>query len=159
MALRFPPLFPSHTKLCTLINRFVELLRYTFHIFLCMTPAVMFSKHPVMPLFFGSSPLSQIIYIPHTPSIYFPRSVFSSHWCIICAHQCCFSAWFSSSSAWMHSYQIKLALTDSDLPAPPQHIPPHTRIPGVPSLHHHLSFYPSFDISAAFCHLRVPAEC
>lgn len=128
-----------------------------------MTPAVMFSKHPMMPLFSVLPPLSQIIYIPHT-SIYFPLSVFSSHRCIICAYHCCFSAWVSSSSAWMNSDQIKLALTDSDLPAPPLYIPPHTRNPRVhPPTHslslylrQHLSFYPSFDISSPSVIWGVP---
>lgn len=88
-----------------------------------------------------------------------PLSVFSSHQCIICADQCCFSAWFSHSSAWMHSYQIKPALTDSDLPAAPQHIyrpTPGSQGPPLPSPAPLLqSFFWHFS---SFCHLRGPAE-
>lgn len=51
----------------------------------------------------------------------------------LCDH-CCFSAWFSSSSAWMNSDQIKLALTDSDLPSPSPAYTTHTRIPRVHTL-------------------------
>lgn len=62
----------------------------------------------------------------------------------------------------MNSYQIKLALTDSDLPAPPLHIP---LLTGIPRVHtpaplsllfcQHLSCYPSFDISALSVMLEV----
>lgn len=147
----------SSVRAMHLINRFVKQLRHTLHICLRMTPAIMFSKNLVMPLFSSFPPLSQI-YIPHTHTHTRPDistlSVFSTHRCITCAYQCCLSAWFSRSSAWMHSYQIKLALTDSDLPAPPQQIPPHTRIPGVLSLF--TSTSPSFDISAPSVILEVP---
>lgn len=67
-----------------------------------------------------------------------------------CADQCCFPARLSCSSAWMHSHQIKPALAASDLLAPPRH-------PRGPlSLHRHLSFYPSFDISAPSVISEVP---
>ena len=115
-----------------------------------MISALLFLKHPIMPLFFIFFYISSTF---HTHVyIIFPLPVFFSHWYIICADRCCFSAWISSSSAWMNSHQIKLALTDSDLTTPPLHIPPHTRLPRVhtasPSPHQHLSFYLSFDISA-----------
>lgn len=128
--------FSSSVRVTPLIKRYVKHLRYSSHIYLCTTPAIMFSKNLVMPLFSSFPPLSQI-YITnthtHTHSDIFLLSVFSSHRCITCAYQYCLSARFSCSSAWMHSYQIKLALTDSDLPAPPQQTPPRTRTPGVPS--------------------------
>lgn len=57
-----------------------------------------------------------------------PPSVFSSHQWIICPDHYCFSAWLSSSSTWMSSYQIKKTLSD---PHHPLHHPtpgsPHTR--------------------------------
>lgn len=64
------------------------------------------------------SPVVNHLNSKHT-SIYSPPSVSSSHRCIICADHYCFSARLSSSSTWMSSYQIKKALTDSDLLAPP----------------------------------------
>lgn len=70
--------------------------------------------------------------------------------CGICANQCVFPARLCGWSAWMHSHQIKPALAAYDLFAPPRH-------PRGPlSLHRHLSFYPSFDISAPSVIAEVP---
>lgn len=134
-------------------NGFVKQRWCTSHIHLCMTPAVMFSKHPVMPPFFPFlPPPSRIICIPLTrPYIFPPVCLLLSPVYNLCDH-CCFSAWFSSSSAWMNSYPIKLALTGSDLPSPsPRHTPTPGSLgspPRAPSLLQHLCFALSFDILA-----------
>lgn len=54
------------------MSRFVKQLGCTLHNYLCMTPAVVFSKHPMMPLFSIFPSVSQIIYIPHTRPYIFP---------------------------------------------------------------------------------------
>lgn len=90
---------------------------------------------------------------------YISPSVFSSHRWIICADRCCFSAWLSSSSAWMNSNQIKLALAVSDLAAPllpPR--PPHATVPRVPHPYLSSTLLSFFWHLGSFCHLRRPVE-
>ena len=103
-----------------------------------MTPAVICSPRFASFLHLSSPSHKSSTFHTHV-HIFSPVCLLlSSHRRIICADHCCFSAWISSSSAWMNSYQIKLALADSDLPAPPLHIPPHTGIPRARNTPPHL---------------------
>lgn len=127
------------------------------HIYVCTTPADMFSKYPMKHL---------LLPLCHQSSTFRTRPRSSLCLCLslvlICADRWCFSAWRASSSAWMNSDQIKLALTDSDLPGPPLISPPPTRVLRVHTL---LFSWPTplflflFWHFSSFCHLGGPAEC
>ena len=160
-----PPLIVS--RAAHLTPRFVKKAEiYTLHTLPAHDSSCHVFQSTPWCLFFSvsPSPVTNHLHSKHTP-IYSPQSVFSSHRCIICAYHYCFSTWFSSSSARMNSYQIKL--TPTSLP-PSACTTPHRDPKGPPptslslslsfSLYEHLSFYPSFDISGSFCHLRGPAE-
>lgn len=84
------------------MREFVKQLRYNCH---NSSSHVFKAPHYTSFLCLPSS-VTNHLNSTHT-SIYFPLPVFPSHWCIIRADRCCFSAWISSSFAWMNSYQIK----------------------------------------------------